>query len=169
MMIATSVVSYDEALTLEIGHLTGLSPVVVEQDVHQDEHNDQIDVLRYYLREINRYPLLSEAEERLLVARIALGDHEARTRLIESHLRLVVTIATCYQGHVQDCQHMSLPDLIQYGNLGLISAVDQYNLSCGASFLLCAIRAIQAAIQDALIYEDASGHLRAFFSHLQAS
>jgi RNA polymerase primary sigma factor len=148
--------------------LTSLYPLVVEPDAHQDEHDDQIDLLECYLREIIRYPLLAEAQERLLMARVAQGDHEARTRLIESNLRLVVTIARCYQGHVQEpC--LSLLDLIQYGNLGLIGAVDQYDLSCGASFLLCAIRAIQAAIQDALIYEDASDHLRAFFCRLQAS
>jgi DNA-directed RNA polymerase sigma subunit (sigma70/sigma32) len=169
MMIAPSFVLYDVTLTFEAGQLTGLSPVVLDQDTHQDEQVSQIDLLECYLREIERSPRLSDAQERVLLARVAQGDQQARTRLIESTLSLVVSIARCYQHHVQDHPRLDPLDLIQCGNLALITAVDQYDArSGGASFLLCAIHAIQAAIQEALMDEDGSGHLRAFFAPLPA-
>jgi RNA polymerase sigma factor (sigma-70 family) len=144
-MIHTSAVSYNVAATLEIGQLTDLSPVVFDLEEHQDE---QIDLLGWYLHEIDRYPLLTEAEERLLAARVVEGDQEARTHLIESNLRLVVSIAKRYQG--SDGYGTPLLDLIQYGNVGLIRAVDKYDLTRGARFTTCATLYIKAAVLRAL-------------------
>jgi RNA polymerase primary sigma factor len=75
-----------------------------------------------YLEEIGRVPLLSHEEEIVLAARIAEGDEEARTHLIEANLRLVVSVARRYTGLGLD-----LPDLIQSGSLGLIRATQDYN------------------------------------------
>jgi RNA polymerase primary sigma factor len=80
------------------------------------------DSLRSYLNEIGRYPLLSRAEEVQLAKRIETGDPAARQRLIESNLRLVVTIAKSYRSAAVD-----FLDLIQEGTLGLMQAVDRYD------------------------------------------
>jgi RNA polymerase primary sigma factor len=80
------------------------------------------DSFEAYLSEIGRYPLLTRAEEVQLAKRAEAGDGSARQRLIESNLRLVVTIAKPYRGRGID-----LLDLIQEGTLGLVRAVDKYD------------------------------------------
>ncbi len=75
-----------------------------------------------YLREISVHPLLTSAEEVVLAREYAAGNRSARQRLIESNLRLVVSVARRYQG-----RGLSLPDLIQEGNIGLQVGVDQYD------------------------------------------
>ncbi len=82
-----------------------------------------------YHLEISRHPLLTRAEERELGRRIQQGDPEARERMIESNLRLVVTIA-------HDYAHRGLPieDLIAEGNIGLMKAADRYDPENGAKF-----------------------------------
>jgi len=80
-----------------------------------------VSLARYY-EEIARYPLLSRTEERLLGCKAAAGDENARARLIESNLRLVVSIARRYAGLGLD-----LLDLIQEGNVGLIAAAEKFD------------------------------------------
>jgi RNA polymerase primary sigma factor len=80
------------------------------------------DVIQQYLSEIGRYPRLTKEEERELAIQTEKGDVAARRKLVESNLRLVVSIAKKFQGH-----GLSLEDLIQEGNQGLMTAVDKYD------------------------------------------
>ena len=79
------------------------------------------DPVRMYLKEIGKVPLLSAEEEIELAKRMELGDEEAKKRLAEANLRLVVSIAKRYVG-----RGMLFLDLIQEGNLGLIKAVEKF-------------------------------------------
>jgi RNA polymerase primary sigma factor len=90
---------------------------------------DMQDTLQAYLSEIGRYRLLTRSEEVRLAKRAEEGDAGARQRLIESNLRLVVTIAKDYRG-----RGVELLDLIQEGTLGLMRAVDRYDWRRGTKF-----------------------------------
>lgn len=79
-------------------------------------------LLTMYCREISQYKTLSSAEECQIIQQICKGDMQAREKLIESYLRLVVSIAR----HPNFCQQEDIMDLIQEGNIGLIQAVDSY-------------------------------------------
>jgi len=109
--------------------------------------SDQIstDTLKLYLEEIARYPLLTQAQEVQLAKRIEAGDELARRRMIESNLRLVVTIARTFSGRGLD-----LVDLIQEGTLGLVRAVDRFDWRRGAKFSTYASWWIRQRIFDAL-------------------
>ncbi len=87
------------------------------------------DPVKLYLKEIGDYPLLTAEEEIDLAQRIMDGDEAAKTRLAESNLRLVVSIAKRYVG-----RGLSFLDLIQEGNLGLIKAVDKFDYTKGFKF-----------------------------------
>ncbi|MBR5991250.1 MAG: sigma-70 family RNA polymerase sigma factor, partial [Clostridia bacterium] len=87
------------------------------------------DPVKVYLKEIGRVPLLTPEEEIELAIRISEGDEEAKKKLAESNLRLVVSIAKRYVG-----RGMSFLDLIQEGNLGLIKAVDKFDFTKGFKF-----------------------------------
>jgi RNA polymerase primary sigma factor len=100
------------------------------------------DSLQLFLDEIGRYPLLTAAEEVELAKRIERGDLEAKERMINSNLRLVVSIAKRYQGH-----GLSLLDLIQEGILGLIRAVEKFDYRKGFKFSTYATWWIRQAVQ----------------------
>lgn len=87
------------------------------------------DSLKIYLKEISRIPLLSVEEERALAKRCAEGDAEAQKKMSEANLRLVVSIAKRYRS-----QGLSLMDLIQEGNIGLLKAVERFNCEKGVRF-----------------------------------
>ena len=87
------------------------------------------DPVRMYLKEIGKVPLLSADEELELAKRMEDGDQDAKTRLCEANLRLVVSIAKRYVG-----RGMQFLDLIQEGNLGLIKAVDKFDWRKGFKF-----------------------------------
>ena len=87
------------------------------------------DPVKVYLKEIGRVPLLSMAEEIDLAERMASGDLNARRKLSEANLRLVVSIAKRYVG-----RGMQFLDLIQEGNLGLIKAVEKFDHTKGFKF-----------------------------------
>lgn len=99
------------------------------------------DPVRMYLKEIGKIPLLSTDEEVELAKRMELGDEEARTRLAEANLRLVVSIAKRYVG-----RGMQFLDLIQEGNLGLIKAVEKFDYTKGYKFSTYATWWIRQAI-----------------------
>jgi RNA polymerase primary sigma factor len=103
------------------------------------------DSLRHYLNEIGRCPLLSRAEEVQLAKRIEAGDDAARRRMIESNLRLVVSIAKTYRSDT-----VELLDLIQEGTLGLMKAVDRYDWRRGTKFSTYAAWWIRHGIVQAL-------------------
>jgi RNA polymerase primary sigma factor len=87
------------------------------------------DHVRMYLREIGKVPLLTAEEEVELAHRIEMGDEEAKRRLNEANLRLVVSIAKRYVG-----RGMQFLDLIQEGNLGLLKAVEKFDYRKGFKF-----------------------------------
>ncbi len=102
--------------------------------------------LETYLREINETPLLSPEEEHELAARVAQGDPEARDRMVRANLRLVVNIARGYTG-----KGLSLQDLIEEGNLGLLRAVEGFDPAMGTRFSTYASYWIKQSIKRALI------------------
>ena len=103
------------------------------------------DPVRMYLKEIGKVPLLSAEEEIELARRMAEGDEEAKKRLAEANLRLVVSIAKRYVG-----RGMLFLDLIQEGNLGLIKAVEKFDYQKGFKFSTYATWWIRQAITRAI-------------------
>jgi len=103
------------------------------------------DPVRMYLKEIGKVPLLSADEEIELAKRMADGDEEAKKRLAEANLRLVVSIAKRYVG-----RGMLFLDLIQEGNLGLIKAVEKFDYQKGFKFSTYATWWIRQAITRAI-------------------
>ena len=100
------------------------------------------DALQLFLNEIARYPLLTAAQEVELAKRIEKGDAEAKQQMVNSNLRLVVSIAKRYQGH-----GLSLLDLVQEGVLGLIRAVEKFDWRRGFKFSTYATWWIRQAVQ----------------------
>lgn len=103
------------------------------------------DPVRMYLKEIGKVPLLSADEEINLAIRMEKGDNEAKRRLAEANLRLVVSIAKRYVG-----RGMLFLDLIQEGNLGLIKAVEKFDYRKGFKFSTYATWWIRQAITRAI-------------------
>ena len=103
------------------------------------------DPVRMYLKEIGKVPLLTAEEEIELAKRMELGDQEAKKRLAEANLRLVVSIAKRYVG-----RGMLFLDLIQEGNLGLIKAVEKFDYRKGYKFSTYATWWIRQAITRAI-------------------
>ena len=123
-----------------------------EEDVELDKLDLSIpdsisieDPVRMYLKEIGKVPLLSAEEEKELARRMAEGDSEARKKLAEANLRLVVSIAKRYVG-----RGMLFLDLIQEGNLGLIKAVEKFDYQKGYKFSTYATWWIRQAITRAI-------------------
>jgi RNA polymerase primary sigma factor len=114
--------------------------------------------LRLYLEQVKKHPLLSPEEERILAERIAQGDEEARRKMIESNLRLVVNLAKKYVG-----QGLSLMDLIEEGNIGLIKAVEKFDPAKGCRFSTYATLWIRQAMERAIVSQSKSvripGHI----------
>jgi RNA polymerase primary sigma factor len=102
--------------------------------------------LETYLREINETALLSAQDEKELATAIADGDTRARDRMVRANLRLVVNIARSYAG-----RGLSLQDLIEEGNLGLLRAVEGFDPSVGTRFSTYASYWIKQSIKRALI------------------
>jgi len=102
--------------------------------------------LETYLREINETALLSAQEEQALADQIAEGDVRARDRMVRANLRLVVNIARGYTG-----KGLSLQDLIEEGNLGLLRAVEGFDPAVGTRFSTYASYWIKQSIKRALI------------------
>jgi len=103
------------------------------------------DPVRMYLKEIGKVPLLSAEEEINLAKRMDAGDEEAKKKLVEANLRLVVSIAKRYVG-----RGMLFLDLIQEGNLGLIKAVEKFDYKKGFKFSTYATWWIRQAITRAI-------------------
>jgi RNA polymerase primary sigma factor len=103
------------------------------------------DALQLFLNEVRRHPLLTADEEVELAKRIERGDLEAKERMVNSNLRLVVSIAKKYQG-----QELSLLDLIQEGIFGLIRAAEKFDWRRGYKFSTYATFWIRQAIQRGL-------------------
>ena len=131
-------------------------PAPVEPGSEEAEEPEELDLsvpegvaiddpVRMYLKEIGRVPLLTAEEEIELAKRIEQGDEEAKRRLAEANLRLVVSIAKRYVG-----RGMLFLDLIQEGNLGLIKAVEKFDYRKGYKFSTYATWWIRQAITRAI-------------------
>ena len=122
---------------------------VTEKELQETEdYADQLstdDPVRMYLKEIGKVPLLTAEEEQDLAKRMTEGDEEARKKLTEANLRLVVSIAKRYVG-----RGMLFLDLIQEGNLGLIRAVEKFDYTKGYKFSTYATWWIRQAITRAI-------------------
>lgn len=149
--------------TLEQNHVDVLR--ITEDDVDEEEiiltEEDEVDVenidlsvpdgvsiedpVRMYLKEIGKVPLLNAEEEIELAKRMEMGDAEAKKRLAEANLRLVVSIAKRYVG-----RGMLFLDLIQEGNMGLIKAVEKFDYRKGYKFSTYATWWIRQAITRAI-------------------
>ena len=101
--------------------------------------------LDQYLREISQYPLITREDEVSLAQRIRGGCHESLDKLVRSNLRFVVSVAKKYQN-----QGVSLSDLINEGNLGLIRAAHKFDETKGIKFISYAVWWIRQAILQAL-------------------
>ncbi len=104
------------------------------------------DAIKIYLRDIQKTPLLTADQEKEVARQIEKGDMAARNRMIESNLRLVVKIAKRYIN-----RGLPFLDLIEEGNLGLIKAVERFNLAKECRFSTCATWWIRQAIDRALV------------------
>lgn len=103
------------------------------------------DSMDMYLNRIGKWPLLSHSEEMYLARRVKAGDAEAKQKLVECNLKLVVSIAKMY------CRSgIPLPDLIQEGNIGLIKAVESFDYTRGFRFSTYAVAWIKQAITRAI-------------------
>lgn len=105
-----------------------------------------MDPLAIYMREISRYELLSAAEEIELAGRIAHGDEQARHFMVQANLRLVVKISRRYMN-----RGVALPDLIEEGNIGLIRAVEKFDVAHGCRFSTYATWWIRQAVERAIM------------------
>ena len=124
-----------------------------DEDVDLDYSGIVEDSTRFYLKEISKIPLLSYEEEKALAQRIAAGDNEAVDEMVKHNLRLVVSVAKKYKG----CG-LSLLDLIQEGNVGLIESAKKFDLSKGYRFSTYATWWIRQKIGRAL--SDQSRNIR---------
>jgi RNA polymerase primary sigma factor len=116
-----------------------------EEEEGKDASHSTDNAIRQYLAEIGCFPLLTAEQELALAWRVAAGDMEAQQRLVEANLRLVVSIAKRYNSH-----GISLLDLVQEGNLGLIRAAEKFDPSRGFRFSTYATWWIRQAISRAV-------------------
>lgn len=135
---------FDEEPTEDELKLEEMDVDALDDDLSFDNMNLD-DPVKLYLREIGRVPLLSSEEEIELAVKISEGDQQAKQRLTEANLRLVVSIAKKYVG-----RGMYFLDLIQEGNVGLIKAVDKFDYQKGFKFSTYATWWIRQAITRAI-------------------
>ncbi len=105
------------------------------------------EILAMYLKEINRIPLLNHDEETELAVKALEGDKAARDKIVKANLRFVVNVAKKYQNHGLD-----LVDLISEGNLGLLTAIEKFDVTKGYHFISYAVWWIRQSILKA-VYE----------------
>ena len=131
----------------EIEELNEIEEVTEEEmaEVKVDDSYSTDDPVRMFLKEIGKVPLLTAEEEVELAIRMSQGDEEAKRRMTEANLRLVVSIAKRYVG-----RGMLFLDLIQEGNLGLIKAVEKFDYTKGYKFSTYATWWIRQAITRAI-------------------
>ena len=138
----------DEDALPELEELEEIEEVTEEEMNETEAMADTFstdDPVRMYLKEIGKVPLLTPEEEQELAKRMAEGDEEAKRRMAEANLRLVVSIAKRYVG-----RGMLFLDLIQEGNLGLIKAVEKFDYTKGYKFSTYATWWIRQAITRAI-------------------
>jgi RNA polymerase primary sigma factor len=111
----------------------------------RDTRNSDENILSIYLKEINKVPLLTREEEQNYARRAADGETLAKNKLIQANLRFVVNVAKKYQN-----QGLPLADLISEGNIGLMNAIERFDVSKGYHFISYAVWWIRQAILKAI-------------------
>ena len=127
---------------LEELHVDVVATVEAEVDLRFDEREMSTDALQLFLKDIGRVPLLTAAQEVELAKRIERGDMPAKQRMVESNLRLVVSIAKNYRN-----QGLPFLDLIQEGTIGLVRAAEKFDHRKGFKFSTYATWWIRQAVQ----------------------
>ena len=135
----------DEVMVLDAEDFV-IDETTIENDIVEADISSIPDATRAYMHQIGRIPLLTFEQEQELGKKMAAGDAYAREKLIESNLRLVVSIAKRYINR----SRMSFLDLIQEGTLGLIRAVDKFDYTRGYKFSTYATWWIRQAISKAV-------------------
>lgn len=107
--------------------------------------NDDVNVISLYLKEINAIPLLSREDEDKYARAAAKGDADAKKMLVQSNLRFVVNVAKKYQN-----QGLPLMDLISEGNIGLLNAIEKFDVNRGCHFISYAVWWIRQSILKAI-------------------
>ena len=149
--IDIDVAGEEDALTMlddDVVNLDDIDEVTEEELIETETAVDNFstdDPVRMYLKEIGKVPLLTAEEEVELATRMSEGDEDAKRRMAEANLRLVVSIAKRYVG-----RGMQFLDLIQEGNLGLIKAVEKFDHTKGYKFSTYATWWIRQAITRAI-------------------
>ena len=114
-------------------------------DTQRDTRNSDENILSIYLKEINKVSLLTREEEQKYARGAAEGDPIAKNKLIQANLRFVVNVAKKYQN-----QGLPLADLISEGNIGLMNAIERFDVSKGYHFISYAVWWIRQAILKAI-------------------
>ena len=118
-----------------------MRPLAISKSITRRESQS----LDKYLKEVSKQELLLPEEEVLLAVKIRLGDQQAFEKLIKANLRFVVSVAKQYQN-----KGLSLPDLINEGNLGLIKAAQRFDESKGFKFISYSVLWIRQSIMSAI-------------------
>ncbi len=141
--VGIDLIKQDDDISEEFMDLDNIEEIEID-DAKYASIIDEIslnDPVKLYLREIGKIPLLTAEEEMIYATRALEGDEEATKRLVEANLRLVVSIAKKYVG-----RGMLFLDLIQEGNMGLIKAVEKFDVTKGYKFSTYATWWIRQAI-----------------------
>ena len=143
------IISNDDIVVSFIETYCLINNIDIQEDIHVDDTaNDNFtsnDIVADYLKEIGNIPLLSPEEERDLAIRVRQGDLEARDHFIESNLRLVISVARKYIG-----KGLDFLDMVEEGNIGLMKAVEKFDVSKGYKFSTYAMWWINQAINRAI-------------------
>lgn len=153
----------DEIMTTEVEDDGGAEPQCArtsrsgdrgEQPEREETAADGLDVVRSYLKDIRKLTLLTFEQEQDLGKRVAEGDYEARARMVEANLRLVIRIGKRYMN-----RGLPFADIVEEGNLGLIRAVDKFDYRRGLRFSTYAAWWIRQTIERAIINQGRSVRL----------
>lgn len=141
--VGIDLIKQDDDISEEFMDLDNIEEIEIDDEKYASiiDEISVNDPVKLYLREIGKIPLLTAEEEMVYATRALEGDEEATKRLVEANLRLVVSIAKKYVG-----RGMLFLDLIQEGNMGLIKAVEKFDVTKGYKFSTYATWWIRQAI-----------------------
>ncbi|NOZ44448.1 MAG: sigma-70 family RNA polymerase sigma factor [bacterium] len=154
--LSIKIITIEEVLKEELQKtkdIMKLGKVKLYDDKYYINDKQYKDFIKLYFNDISKIPLLTGEEERKIARRIKKGDEEAKKKLIESNLRLVISIAKRFFG-----SRLSFSDLIQEGNIGLIKAIEKFEPDKEFKFSTYATRWIKQSITKAMA--DMSKHVR---------
>ena len=147
----TMIYQYIQSQNVKISGYEGKELPVQEEDSEQEQEGDPVEdaIVSIYMDELKDKKTLSPEQEQFVARRMLSGDEHAKKLLIESNLNLVTEIAHKYHN-----QNLTIGDLIQEGNIGLLVGVNEYELSTGITFHKFIEDSIREAIENALTEDD---------------